>query len=104
MFLTLPSISTLKKVTRSLNNNKGLSNENYLRMRFSQLNEYERKVTHVIDEIYVSKKIEYCGGEFRGMFDDGDIASTMLCFMIRSVAGKYRDIVANYPMSHLTGK
>ena len=100
--LTLPSISTLKKVTKSLNNSKGLSNENYLKMRFSQLNEYERNIILIIDEMYVSRKVEYSAGEFTGMSSDGNVASTMLCFMIRSVVGKYRDLVAIYPMAHLT--
>jgi len=34
--------------------------------------------------------------------NDGSVASTLLCFMIKSVAGKYKALVAIYPMSKLT--
>jgi len=56
--LCLPSVSTLKKVTRRLESNTGLDNMSYLKLRISKLNEHERTVIVIIDEIYVAKRVE----------------------------------------------
>jgi hypothetical protein len=80
----------------------GLDNSSYLKMRTAKLNEYERTCVLMIDEIYVAKRIEYSGGEVLGLTADGSVASTLLCFMVKSLVSKYRDIVAIYPMAQLT--
>jgi THAP domain/Transposase protein len=100
--LCLPSVSTLRKVTRRLNVNEGLNNINYLKLRVAKLNEFQRNVVLMIDEIYVAKRVEYSGGEVQGLTPDGSVASTLLCFMIKSVVGKFKDLVGIYPMSKLT--
>jgi hypothetical protein len=56
----------------------------------------------MIDEIYVAKRVEYTGGEVQGLTSDGAVASTLLCFMVKSLASKYKDLVGIYPMSKLT--
>ena len=38
----------------------------------------------------------------KGLVADGSVASTLLCFMVKSVVGKYKDLVSIYPMSKLT--
>ena len=50
----------------------------------------------------MSKRIEYAGGEVIGLTPEGKAASTLLCFMIKSVSGNYKDIVAIYPVDKLT--
>ena len=89
--LCLPSISTLKKVTRRLNVNNGLNNASYLKLRIDKINEFQRNVVLMIDEVYVAKRVEYTGGVIQGLTLDGSVASTLLCFMIKSVVGKYKD-------------
>jgi len=100
--LCLPSKSTLKKVTRRVDSNSGLDNKAYLKLRMSKLNAFETAVLLMIDEIYVAKRVEYSRGEVQGLTTEGSVASTLLCFMIKSLAGKYKDLVAIYPMSKLT--
>jgi hypothetical protein len=100
--LCLPTTTTLRKVTRRLNSATGLDNSSYLKLRISKLNQYERTVILIIDEIYVAKRVEYTRGEMQGLTPDGSVASTLLCFMVKSVVSKYKDIVAIYPMSKLT--
>jgi len=100
--LCLPSASTLQKVTRRLDSTTGLDNASYLKLRASKLNEYDRNVILLIDEIYVAKRVEYSGGAVQGLTTDGSVASTLLCFMIKSLTTKYKDLVAIYPMSKLT--
>ena len=62
-------------------------------MRCSQLNVFDRNVILMIDEIYVSKRIEAAGGQIFGLTEDCEVASTALCFMIKSLSSKYRDMV-----------
>lgn len=100
--LSLPSVSTLKKITRKVDSATNVDNAAYLQLRVSKLPEYERTVILIIDEIYVSKRIEYAGGDVMGLTADGKVASTLLCFMIKSVASRYKDIVAIYPIDKLT--
>jgi len=100
--LCLPSKSTLQKVTKRFDSTSGLDNSQYLKLRVSKLNEFERTVILMIDEIYVAKRVEYSGGEVQGLTADGSVASTLLCFMVKSLTSKYKDLVAIYPMCKLT--
>jgi len=54
--LSLPSVSTLKKITRKVDSATNVDNAAYLQLRASKLQEYERTVILIIDEIYVSKR------------------------------------------------
>ena len=92
--LCLASVNTVNKVTKRLNQNTGLDNSAYLSMRIEKLNEFQRNVLLIIDEIYIAKRVEYSGGTVQGLTPEGTVASTLLCFMISSLAGKYKDIVA----------
>ena len=100
--LCLPSTSTLRKITRRVNEDKGLDRSAYLTLRVSKVNEHERNVVLMIYEIYIAKRVECSGGEFKGLVAHGSVASTLLCFMVKSVVGKYKDVVSIYPMSKLT--
>ena len=102
--LCMPSTSTLEKVTRRLKTDSGLDNSSYLKMRVSKLSEFERKVVLIIDEIYIAKRVEYSGGEIIGLTPDGSVASTLLCFMVKSLTSKFQDIVAIFPMNKLTAE
>ena len=101
--ICLPSVSTLAKVTRQVSSSNGssngLDNTGYLKLRVSKLSELQRNVLLIIDEIYVAKRVEYSAGEIHGLTSDGSVASTLLCFMVKSVAGKYKDLVAMCPVA-----
>ena len=56
----------------------------------------------IIDEIYIAKRVKYSAGGVHGLTEDFRAASTLLCFMVKSLADKYKDLVAIYPMSNLT--
>ena len=73
----------------------------YLRMRYSQLKAFDRNVILMIDEIYVSKRIEAAGGQIFGLTEDCEVASTALCFTIKSLSSKYRDMVCIHPVRNL---
>jgi len=99
--LCLPSTKTVKKVTRRLNWITAVDNSAYLQLRVSQLIEPERTVTLMIDEIYIAKRVEYTAGGVQGLTTESSVASTLLCFMVKSLANKYKDFVAIYPMDKL---
>jgi len=58
----------------------------------------ERTVVLLIDEIHVAKRIEYSAGQVVDLTREGSVASTLLCFAVKSLACKYMD----YPMDKLT--
>lgn len=68
--ICVPSVKILCYVTEKLNGNTGLNNCSYLRLRISHLNEFERTVVLIIDSIYVAKRVEYSGGEIKGLIPD----------------------------------
>jgi len=90
--LCLPSTRTLAKITRQVNTSTGLDNTAYLKLRLSKLNNFQRTVLLIIDEIYIAKRVEYTAGKVEGLTADGAVATTLLCFMVKSVVGKYDEI------------
>ena len=96
--LMLPSSKTLKKITMNLDSKTGLDDVQYLRFWYSQLNAFDRNVIIMIDEIYLSKRIEASAGQVLGLTDNCQIASTALCFMIKSLSSSYQDMVGIYPV------
>ena len=46
-----------------------------------------------MDEVYVQKSLQYANGKFYGM-ENNAIVKTLLCVMIKSVAGNYKDVVS----------
>ena len=59
-------------------------------MRYSQLNAFDQNVIIMIDEFYLSKSIEATGGHILGLTDNCEVATTALCFMIKSLSGEYQ--------------
>lgn len=100
MFI-LPSIRRLQYISKSLSPQSESATMAYLRTRIK----YKRYVVLMLDEIHVAKKLELSGGQIYGHSTESSnlLASTALCFMISSIAGKFRDVVAIYPVSNLTG-
>ena len=64
--LIFPLIKTLKKITLNLDSKTGNGNKQYLTLRFSQLNAFNRNVIMIIDEIYLEKRVEASGGQLFG--------------------------------------
>lgn len=102
--LCLPSDRTLRFITAKVGSTKGLDSEQYLQLRASKLSQMEKTVTLVIDEIYIARRIEYSSGQLTGLDEDGAIASTLCCFMVNSVAGPFKDMVAMHAVTTLTAK
>ena len=77
----------------NLNQRTGINDFKYLSLRCSQLNSVDRNVILIIDEIYLSKRVETSGRQIFGLTKNCEVAATALCFMIKSLSSKYKDIV-----------
>lgn len=103
--LILPSIRHLQRLLVKLSA-KNEATDAYLRLRLEKLNMFERSVMLLTDEIYVAQRIEMSQGSMVGACSSfsESVPSTVLCFMVKSVASKYRDVVSMFPMSNLNAK
>ncbi len=91
-------LSVEQKVSHSAGGDK------YLKLRIRDLNSYQRHVILMIDEIYVAKRVELTAsrGEISGFTPETEVATTILCFMVKSACGKYKDMVRMEAVPRLT--
>ena len=100
--LTIPTERRLQQLSSALDADMSLgeSTKAYPKARMCKLVPKDLSVSLLIDEIHCSKQVQYAHGRFYGN-ENGNITKTLLCFMIKSVAGKYRDIIAMVHISNL---
>ena len=99
--LTLPSLRSLRRIAQKFSQLETDTSE-YLKLRASKLNVYEKVTLLIFDEIHVHQNIEYSNGSFIGLATNDDKpATTLLCFMLKSLSSKFCDIVAAIPVNHL---
>ena len=100
--IILPSERALRRLTGKFN----ISNDtmvSYLQNRRQKLNNFQATVSLVFDEIYVHQTIDYNQGSFSGLCNEnGELATTVLCFMLNSLSGKYCDVITMIPLRKLT--
>lgn len=75
----------------------------YLKTRIRDLTDCEKLVSLMLDEVSSAKRIEYQNGKFCGLQSSG-ATKTLLCFMIKSVARQYRDIVCLVPLTSISAE
>lgn len=104
--LCLPSIRHLKNLTCPLNTATGMNEKAkiYLSERLKSLSEREKVMVLMIDEIYCAQRVEFMGGNFFGLMDSSQPVKTVLVFMIKSIAGPFKDTVALFPIANLDSK
>ena len=98
--MTLPTADYLRRLCSAIDTNILSLTESgmaYLRARCSKLLEKDCLVSLLKGEVYVQKNVQYINGKFYGE-EDGNITKTLLCVMLKSLAGKYRDIVCMTPL------
>ena len=94
--LIFPSITTL-----NLDSKTGIDDKQYLTLRFSQLNAFDRNIIMMIDEIYLAKRVEASGGQLFGLTDNCQVATAGLCFMIKSLSSSYQDMIGIHSVRSL---
>ena len=103
-FFYLPTQRRLRQLSCDLTVKQDCINLDYLQNRLASIAQEHRICLLLIDEIYTAKKIEYTNGSFVGVTEDGEVAKTVLAFLIQSVCCKYRDIVILVPTDCLTSE
>ena len=66
--LTLPSLSSLRRITKGFHVENSKEMVEYLKSRRSGLNDYESVVSLIFDEIYIYETMEYSAGRFFGKY------------------------------------
>ena len=51
-------------------------------------------------EVYSRKMVQYTNGKFYGI-ENGATTKTVLCVMLKSVAGRYRDVISMSPICNI---
>ena len=102
-FLTLPSPGHLRRLCSAIDVDAMTLNESavaYITAWYKKIPEKDCIVLVLMDEVYSHQAVQYVNGKFFGA-EGGEITKTMLCVMIKSIAGKYRDIVAMAPVVNI---
>jgi hypothetical protein len=104
--LILPHASYLRKLSSVFNVNGDLNeggHVKYLREKCSVLQQHERHVISMLDEIHVNPKTTYKAGCLVGMASNSpdDEATTVQAFMICSLLSSNKDVAALIPVQNL---
>ena len=67
--ITLPSTRTLYRLSSAITVDTGFNDSalKYIKLRTENLNQFERKMSILIDEVYASNACEFVNGQFRGI-------------------------------------
>ena len=60
-------------------------------------------VNVIMDKVYCQQNVQFSHGKFFGI-ENSHITKTLLVVMIKSVAGKYRDVVCMSPIHNLNSE
>lgn len=102
-FLVLPSLRTLRKVTKFVNDSDDIA---YYKAILSNLEDRSRVCCLLFDEIYVKPGLQYQGSRVFGEASNhpGSLAKTMLGVMVTSVCGSFEHCVKVLPVAALDSK
>lgn len=99
--LSLPSIRTLQRLTKSTDMSSEIPS--YLRLRRDSLSSLAANVSLIFDEMYVYSTLDLVDGRIVGASQESaECCTTVLCFMISSLAGKFTDVLQLVPLKGLT--
>lgn len=109
--LTLPHASYLKRLVSVFNMGSGLKeasvHEEYLKQKCQNLDERERNVMLLLDEIHVATQVSYKEGKLEGSASNSTStseANTAQVFMISSLLSKSKDVVGIVPVKNLNAE
>ena len=69
----------------------------------SKLLPKDHAINLILDEVFSFKTIQYTAGKFFGN-ENNSITKTLLCIMIKSIAGGYRDVISMSPIDEISAE
>ena len=103
--ITLPVDRHIRRLTHAITPDLELaeSSVQYLTARKKKLAPKDLIVVVLLDEVFCQMTAQYSHGKFYGL-ENGVPTKTILCTMLKSVAGKYRDIISMSPQSNISAE
>ena len=103
--ITLPVDRHIRRLTHAITPDLELaeSSVQYLTARKKKLAPKDLKVVVLLDEVFSQMTAQYSHGKFYGL-ENGVPTKTILCTMLKSIAGKYRDIISMSPQSNISAE
>ncbi len=103
--IQLPSDRYIRQLSSAITADFTLSDGTvaYLDARMKKLEKKDHAINLILDEVFVVKDNQYTGGVFYGN-ENNSTTKTLLCLMIKSVAGGYRDVVAMTPIDEISAE
>ena len=100
--LTLPSARYVRSLVSAIGNDLKLTEpaKKYLSTRFSTLKDRDTTVTLLMDEVHCQQSANYSNGKFFSL-ENNEVNKTLLCLMIKSTSGKYRDVISMTPIANI---
>ncbi|CAH0765012.1 unnamed protein product [Bemisia tabaci] len=110
--LTLPYPGYLQRLLVKIGNDDpglGPSQIAFLKEKFKLLEQNQKTVAILLDEIYVASRIVYKGGKIFGLTEESNnpsdiTAQTLQAFMYHSVQEKNKDVIALFPVRSITAE
>ncbi|GBN15042.1 hypothetical protein AVEN_182966-1 [Araneus ventricosus] len=76
----------------------------YIKQKFKYLEEKDKVVILMLDEVHIKEYFDYKGGSISGMsYDSETSASSAQVFMVKSVVSRYKDVVHVLPVHTISG-
>ena len=102
--LILPSSRYLRQLSGNLSADVLEETNSYLKTKLKYLKPQERYINLLLDEIHIKPGVTYKNSKLTGTNDDGDIATSIHCFMITSLLSNNKDVVALVPATKITAE
>ena len=100
-FFILPTVRRIRQLCSGINVSPGDIDISYLNTILHSFGPQDKIVNLMIDEIYTAQRIEFFNGVMNGVTNEGEVAKTVLSFMIKSLNGKFSEVVCLIPINHL---
>ena len=104
--LCLPSVRWVLRLSSALNVDFELTESTiaYLKARLSKLKKKDLTINLIIDEVHSHHTVDLVDGKVIGLDADGELTKTLCTVMIKSIAGKYRDVISMTPINRLNAE
>ncbi|XP_049269019.1 uncharacterized protein LOC119382267 [Rhipicephalus sanguineus] len=107
--ITMPHPMTIRSICSSHGMNPQLENEGstflrYMKTRISDLDERQRAVTLMLDEIHIKPFFDYKGGNIAGIAQNSpEAATSAMVFMVQSICCNFKEVAHIVPVRGATG-